>query len=304
VRFTSLGLAVVVALAAAPARAFDRFTPIEALGAGGAARAWASGDAGPLLNPSGMTLVKAYTVEGAYSYGSRLSDQFLHAAVVDNTSAYGLAGGLYYTYNTSAPAGTAGHGHEVGLSLAFPFGDLVAFGGTLKYLGLTGADAPDGHDGGLTFDLGVTLRPSQLLSVGVVGSNIRDLQNSRAPQTLGYGVAVLPLPALIVEADGLTRFTTDAQTGRKGTSALVGATYTLAAKVALRLGGGYDSVTGNGYGTLGLSVMSPIGALDGGLRQDLFRRDGVSRETVVGVSLRLFVPASQTNPDSAMLNGQ
>ena len=57
----------------ANARAFEEFTPTEALGTGGASRAWAVGDEGPLLNPSGMSLTKAYTIDGTYGYASRLS---------------------------------------------------------------------------------------------------------------------------------------------------------------------------------------------------------------------------------------
>jgi hypothetical protein len=303
---------VVATVAAAPAaRAFEEFTPTPALGMGGASRAWATGDAGPLLNPSGMTLVKAYTLEGTYGYGTRQSDQFLHASIVDNTSSYNLAGGIYYTYHSMDPSGrVSGHGHEAGLSLAFPFGNYVAIGATLKYFNLAGGDAIDGHDGGITFDLGVTVRPIPLLSVAVVGNNLRSLENSQATQAVGYGVAVLPAAGLILAADGLTRFTADNQTGRKGTSGMVGASYTLLGKMGIRAGGGYDAVTGSGYATLGLSAISEIGALDGGLRQDLVRGEespGVPRprETVVGLSLRLFIPASQTNQDpSSFINEQ
>ncbi|MFL5307768.1 MAG: hypothetical protein ACJ8F1_21295 [Polyangia bacterium] len=313
-RLTWLSLVLAVALTAAVApraRAFEEFTPTLPLGMGGASRAWATGDAGPLLNPSGMTLVKAYTLEGTYGYGTRQDDQFLHASVVDNTSSYNLAGGIYYTYHSMDPSGgVSGHGHEAGLALAFPFGNYVAIGATLKYFNLAGGDAVGGHDGGVTFDLGLTVRPMPVLSLALVGSNIRNLDNSQAPQALGYGVAVLPTPALVLAADGLTRFTADSQTGRKGTSAMVGASYTLFGKMGIRAGGGYDAVTGNGYATLGLSAISDIGALDGGVRQDLFRSQdaaGVSRprETVVGLSLRIFIPASQTNQDpSSFVNEQ
>ena len=59
----------------------------------------------PLLNPSGMSLTKAYTIDGTYGYASRLSEQFLHASIVDSTSPFNLAGGLYYTYHSSSPSG-------------------------------------------------------------------------------------------------------------------------------------------------------------------------------------------------------
>lgn len=306
-RLSRLFIAIAATLAVQPvARAFEGFTPTQALGMGRASRAWAVGDAGPLLNPSGMTLLKAYTLEGTYGYGTRLADQYLHASIVDDTSSYNLAGGIYYTYHTQDPSGgTSGHGHEAGVSLAFPFGNYVAIGATLKWFDLAGSDVANGHDGGITFDLGITARPISMLSIGLVGSNVRSLDNSQATQAVGYGVAVLPVPGLVLAADGVTRFTADNVTGRKGTSAMGGASYTLFAKMGIRAGGGYDAATGAGYGTFGLSAISEIGALDGGLRQDFSRGDGGSRETVVGLSLRLFIPASQTNQDpSAFVNGQ
>jgi hypothetical protein len=292
-----------MAALASPARAFEEFTPPEVVGMGGAARGWATGDAGPLLNPSGMSLTKAYTLTGAYEYASRLSDQFIHASVVDSTSPFALSGGLYYTYHALSPAGAAsGSGHEGGLALSYPFGPYVSLGGTVKYFKFLAGDAYAGHDGGVTFDVGATIRPTQVASIGVVGTNLRDLGTSEATRAIGYGVALLPTASLLVAADGLTRLTADNQTGRKGTSLMAGAAYTFAGKVAARAGGGYDASTGNGYLAVGASVVSEIGAIDGGLRQDVTRGvivagGGEARETVVGISLRLFIPASQ-NPDA------
>jgi hypothetical protein len=297
-------LAVGLMAALAPsARAFEDFSGTRALGMGEASRAWAIGDEGPLLNPSGMTLAKAYNIEAAYSYASRLSDNFLHASIVDNTSSFNLAGGLYYTYHTAdRGGGVVAHGHEGGLALALPFGDVVSLGGTIKYLDLEDADDVDGHGGGLTFDLGATIRPHPMVSLGLVGANLRDLDNSQATRGIGYGAAWIPIPNLVVDLDGLTRLTADNQTGRKGTSVMAGGDFTLlAGKLSVRAGGGYDAVTGNGYATVGFSAISEVGAFDAGLREDLTRSEvspGVDRprETVVGISLRLFVPAEQTAP--------
>ena len=297
-------LAIALTLAVgATARAFEEFTPTEALGMGGASRAWAVADEGPLLNPSGMSLTKAYTIDGTYGYASRLSEQFLHASIVDSTSPFNLAGGLYYTYHSTSPTGgLSGHGHEGGLALSFPFGPYVSLGATLKYFKLEDADAFNGHDGGLTFDVGATVRPTQVLSLGLVGTNLRDLATSQATQAIGYGVALIPLTNMVVVADGLTRFTADNQTGRKGTSLMGGAGYTFWGKLAVRAGGGYDAATGNGYLTFGLSGLSEIGAFDGGVRQDLTRSMLASgaevHETVLQVSLRLFIPAAQTQDPS------
>src|SRR5881394_2680285 len=115
--------AVVLVLAvglASTARAFEEFQGTRALGMGGATRAWALGDSGPLLNPSGMPLVKSFAVEAAYEYATRYSGQFFHASIVDSTSDANIGGALYYTYRMDRPAGIAGHGHEAGLALAMP----------------------------------------------------------------------------------------------------------------------------------------------------------------------------------------
>ncbi len=288
-------------LSTPPARAFEELSGTVPLGMGGASRAWAVGDAGPLLNPSGMSLTKAYTLEGAYEYASRLSDDFFHASVVDSTSTYNLAGGLTYTYHSAnRGGGVSASGHEVGLALSFPFAEYVSVGGTLKYFKLEGADDVGGKDGGITFDLGITVRPTPALSLALVGSNLRPLDSGQAPQGVGYGVALLPLPSLVLALDGLTRLTADDQTGRKGTSIMGGGSFTIAERFAVRAGGGYDAATGNGYATVGFSGISEIGAIDLGLREDLTRAEaspGVERprETVAGVSLRLFIPATQTD---------
>src|SRR5690349_19250330 len=88
---------VMLAAASSHARAFQDFVGTRPLGMGGVGRAVATGDAGPILNPSGMSLVRQYHVEGTYGFSNRRGDHFLHASVVDSTSGYLLAGGLYYT---------------------------------------------------------------------------------------------------------------------------------------------------------------------------------------------------------------
>jgi hypothetical protein len=292
---------VVTAAFASSARAFEDFSGTRALGMGQASRAWALGDEGPLLNPSGMSLARSYSLEAAYGYASRLSQQFLHASIVDSTSSYNLAGALYYTYQSSNPSAGQGSGHEGGLALSLPFGDVLAIGGTIKYFKLENDDIILGHDGGLTFDVGATVRPTPLLSFALVGSNLRDLANSQATQGIGYGAALVPMASLVVAVDGLTRLTADNQTGRKGTSVMGGGDLTIAGRFGVRAGGGYDAVTDNGYLTLGFSAISEVGAFDAGLRQDVSRGEASPgldrpRETVVGVSLRLFIPADQTPP--------
>jgi hypothetical protein len=302
-RHLSLPLVAIAALAfPATAAAYEEFPGTRVLGMGGASRAFAIGDSGPMLNPSGMALVKTYNIEGAYGYGTRLNDHSFHASAVDNTSAFNIAAGVYYTHHLAGPpvvAGAAplsGSGHAGGVALAIPMTPFAAIGGTVKYLRLEGADAPGGHAGGVTFDLGATVRPHQLVSFALVGRNLRTLHNSHAPKGIAYGVALLPIPGLIIAADGVTHFTADNLSGRKGTSVMAGGELTFGGKFALRAGGGYDAVTGNGYASAGASLVSELAALDGGLRQDIVLDEASPRVTIIGISVRIFVPASQTQP--------
>jgi hypothetical protein len=293
---TPAAIVLALILPSARARATDEFPGTRALGMGDTGRAFAVGDSGPMLNPSGMSLVKNFQVlEGSYGFSRRLSAHTLHASMVDNTSGFGIAGGLYYNYHVAEPpGGLSGHGHEAGLALSVPVANRATLGGTVKYYSLSGVDVPVGTgSGGVTFDVGATVSLIPKLSVAVVGTNLRNLHNSNATQGVGYGVAVIPTPDLVIAADGWTRLTPDNYTGRKGTNVMVGGDLTLGGKFGVRAGGGYDSATDNGYVAAGLSAISEIGAIDGAIRQDVFVYGNVPRGTIVAISLRLFIPAQQ-----------
>jgi hypothetical protein len=287
------GLILLAARAWASEPVTEAFAGTRALGMGGGLRGAATGGTGPLQNPSGMSLVQSYNVEADYLFARLRSGQLFHASIVDSTSAFKLSGGFYYTYHfDDPPQPPSGRGHEAGLALAIPFGDHVAVGGTVKYLHLTGFEAAtDGGSGGVTFDAGVTVRVLTGFTIGLVGSNLRQLGLSTAPLRIGYGVALTMGPELQIVADGVTNLTAEGQTPlRKGTRLSAGIEATLAKKVALRGGGGYDGITQNGFFTAGVAAISEAGTLDLGLRQDVFQGGSAARETVFAASFRLFVP--------------
>jgi hypothetical protein len=286
---------LVLAALARPALAFEEYDGTRATAMGGATRAWAVGDSAPLLNPSGMTLMKSYSVEAAYAYSSRFTGQFLHASVVDSTSTANVSGALYYTYHTANPSGPAsGHGHEAGVSLATPLGSYLAIGATAKWFRLSGIDqGPNLASGGVTFDVGATIRPVPTLSLAGVGQNLRNLDAGQAPQTISYGAAFLPIPEMVIALDGVTYLTPDDALRTKGTGVRGGLEFSMAQRVAVRAGGGTDPLAGVGYLSGGLSALSEVGALDVGVRGDLFpMKTGSERNVFVGVSLRLFVPGA------------
>lgn len=283
----------VMALDVAPraALALEGFVGTRPLAMSSAGRAWAVGDAGPLLNPAGMSLVKAYTLEGSYVYGSAAGGaNYVHGSVVDSTSDLNLAGGLSYTYLADSPGGVDGTAHEGIAALSLPIGELVTLGTSLRYVYATGSERRGGASSGFTLDLGSTVRPVPKLSLALVGANLANIVQDGG-RTLGYGAAYLAIPELLFVLDGSSRIGSGF-VGHGRTSILGGAELTLVDRVAFRAGIGYDGPLGTVRGSAGASALSEIGAVDVGFQGDLTTSDfSPTRAYVVGVSLRLFVPA-------------
>jgi hypothetical protein len=286
-------VAVAASMASAPVEvgAFPDYMGPRALGMGGAGRADARGDEGLLINPAGMSLGRAYTVEGGYQHISPDLGTLAHASVVDSTSSFNLAGGLFYTYR-SAPLPGGGHsiGHEPGLALSFPFGEVVLVGISGKYVHVSGGAAElDGRDShsGVTADIGVIVKAGSMLTIGVAGYNLHDLSTVQAPVGLGYGVAVSPTADLTIAVDGVHDFTTTDPSRGVTTTVGGGAEYIFQHRAAFRAGGGRDGLLGHGYVSAGLVGLSDLGAVDLGFRQDV---SGDQKLTFLAVGLRLFVP--------------
>jgi hypothetical protein len=269
--------------------------PPRSLGMGGALRGAAAGGSAIMLNPSGMTLSRSYVVEGSYHYLNREQGHLGHVSIVDSTSGFNLGGGLYYTYATASPAAAPGSGrHEAGLALAFPFGERVSLGGTVRYLrarrdaGTAPAATPADRTSGFTFDAGITIRPAASVAIGIVGYGLRDLDDAQVPMSAGAGVAVLPTEQLVLAVDGLLDFRTSELAQGRTLSVFGGAEYTFASRFAVRAGGGRGGPRERSFLTLGLSLLSEVGALDVGARSDL---QGSEKEVFIGVAGRLFVPS-------------
>lgn len=261
---------------------------------GGALRGAATGDAGPMLNPSGMGLSRAYAVEARYQLTQNDSSQRPHFSIVDSTSGYRLAGGVYYTYLSAKPGLLKRSGHEGGVSLAVPIGGFVYVGSQLKYLRLTtepqaapplGTAATQAKLNGFTFDLGITVRPVAQFSFGAVAYNLNDLKTDLAPLGGGLGASFSPVPQLTLTFDTVFDLTTYDDTKGTQTSLMGGAEFMTANGVAVRAGGGKNAMRDAGYLAAGASAVSELGALDLGFSRDI---SGGSKFTVFAVSLRLF----------------
>ena len=276
-------------VSAAPAFADGLGSPIpRPLGTGGAMRAVATGDAGPQLNPSGISIFRAYSVEGSYQYGSTAGSQDARISAVDSTSSYNIGGAVYYSYHRDSPGdGKTQTGHLVGGSLSFPLLDKIFLGGNLKYIHFD--DAQGKIHSGLTFDAGLTIRPIPLLSIGVVGYNLLDHGIQWSPKALGGGIAILPMPSLIFVFDSVMEKVYSDLSRDSAMHYMGGVELSISSAAAIRLGGGHDGLSKNGYVSAGVSAISAdVGAIDVGLRQDV---SGNSKSTIIGISARLFIPA-------------
>ena len=251
-------------------------------------RAYATGDAGPQLNPSGISLLRAYLLEGSYQYGSAASSHDARISAVDSTSGFNLGGALYYTYHRDTTSdGVNQTGHLFGGSLSFPLLDKLFLGGSAKYLRFT--DLTGTTHKGFTFDAGLTLRPIPQVSIGAVGYNLLDRETPWAPRAVGGGIAVLPMPNLMLVFDSVLEKVYDDPTRDQVMYYMGGGELSFSSAAAIRAGGGRDGMTKNAYVSAGVSLLSAeIGALDFGLRQDV---SGAKKATIFGVSARLFVPS-------------
>jgi hypothetical protein len=297
IRFTrslALGLGLTVGVVGKAQAAWPDDLSTRALGMGGALRGAATGDAGPMLNPSGMGLARNYALEARYQLSQNDTSHRPHFSIVDSTSAYRIAGGLYYTYLSEKPGALKRSGHEAGASLAIPFGSMVFLGGQLKYLRLAtesqvapamGPDAASNKLSDYTFDVGITVRPAAQLSLGAVAYNVKDLKDKVAPFGAGLGVSFAPLPVLTMTFDTVFDFTTYDDSKGTQTSVMGGVEFMTDNGVALRAGGGKSSLRQAAYVTAGASALSEMGAVDIGFSRDI---SGDSKYTVLALSVRLF----------------
>ena len=250
-------------------------------------RAIATGDAGPQLNPSGISLFRAYSVEGSYQYGRAANSHDARISAVDSTSAFNLGGALYYSFHRDSPGdGLSQTGHLVGGSLSFPILDKIFLGGSAKYVHF--ADVAGAIHSGFTFDAGLTIRPIPLLSFGAVGYNLLDRDTPWAPRAVGGGIAIVPITSLLFVFDSVLEKVYD---GSRDSAMyyMGGGELSFSSAAAFRVGGGYDGLSKCGYISAGISAISvDVGALDVGLRQDI---SGENKSTIVGISARLFVPS-------------
>jgi hypothetical protein len=263
------------------------FPGARPLGIGGALRAVATGDSGPMLNPSGISLIRSYSLEAGYQFSKNPDSHDMRVSAVDSTSGFNLGGALYYTYHrASVGSDLSETGHIGGGSLSFPLLEKLYLGANIKYVRFKDV-VGDSHSG-FTFDAGLTVRPLPQISFAAVAYNIREVAQAWTPKGAGGGVAFLPIPIILLSFDAVWTKVYGDPDRTQAWQFMGGGEFTLGSSAFLRAGGGRDGLSTSSYLTAGLTMLSmQLGAVDIGFRQDI---SGDTKSTLVGVSMRLFVP--------------
>lgn len=194
---------------------------------GGALRALGNGTTGVWMNPANMVQTRIYHLEAIAQITPEARRQVYGGVVADSITGK-LAGGLAVAGGFIDPDGIDRTFIDARAAIAYPISDKL-------YLGLAGryakidqspAQAPFGVEqdkvaGGLvdpeerlsrfsmvntfTFDAGVTLRATDSLYIGVLGTSLSYPGHSVLPTTLGGGIGY-GTQDFTIEVDGLADF--------------------------------------------------------------------------------------------------
>jgi hypothetical protein len=187
----------------------DNLGPRE-VAVGEALRASATGATAIGMNPAGLPLNRELVFEGGYGY--RMSDEasILGVSACDSTNV--APGCFYYSYATTDMHRT----HVAGMSIAYPITPRVMLGSSLKYFNFKSELMTEPKASGLTNDLGMTLRLTELVNLGVAGYNLLGADSTEFNRAVGGGIMARPIPTLSISFDARWKLEDDDHTARYG----------------------------------------------------------------------------------------
>lgn len=263
----------------------DQLGPRE-IAVGEAMRGGATGATAIGLNPAGLPLNRELVFEGGYGY--RLSDSasLIGVSACDSTNA--VPGCFFYSYAGSSPElggmELSRTTHIAGTSLSRLLVPRILVGMTAKYFRFSSnvMDEPDAK--GFSFDLGATVRVTDMINIGVVGKNLWGSEDSvQFPRALGGGILARPIPTLAVSFD--SRWKTNGDGARFGGGAEL---FVRGGRLGfpIRAGALHDNGLDSTYVTGGVGVANLKWTFDVAARREVKGGD----ETVVLASIRFFGP--------------
>ena len=297
-------MALALLLLSVCARA-DDFLGSRPMGMGNAYRAVANGNDAIFLNPAGMALFKAYSIEAEYlmtpKFGSANGpfEHVIQASVVDNSSLQNFATGVAYT---RVQRGDQKTGNRFDMAFGVPISENLFVGMDVEYLDFD-LDEPGRQKDlkAITFDAGLLFRTSFGLAVGVVGYNLTNTgEYLEHPISMGTALAYSPFGSLDIAFDWLINFqkpkdaTQPVRDHRVGYSYNIGIEYLLLDQIILRAGYSFDqsSPFGNAnYLGAGIGYVSSLVTVDFGYRGSPSRDFG----HIFGITLRFLLQEQQAN---------
>ncbi len=264
----------------------DTLGPRE-IAVGEAMRGGATGASAIGLNPSGLPLNRELVFQGGYGY--RASDQtsLIGVSACDSTNA--APGCFYYNHSGANPelSGTMTHQstHLAGGAFSYPVTPRVFLGSGIKYFSSKDDAMGSSDSSGWNWDLGMTLRITDMINVGASGQNLWGADSPDFPRAVGGGVLARPMQTLSVSFDARWKLDGDDRSARYGG----GAEFLLrtgSSAIPLRVGGLRDNGLGATYVSAGVGYAHMKGAFDIAGRYAVSGDDA----TMIIASLRFYGP--------------
>jgi hypothetical protein len=256
---------------------------------GEAMRGGATGASAIGLNPAGLPLNRELVFEGGYGYRGSDSASIVGVSACDSTNP--MPGCFFYEYVGASPeiGGVSGKRttHVGGVALSRQVVPRVLIGGTTKYYRFDTDVMGETAAKGFTFDLGATLRVTELVNLGVAAQNLFATERSpRFPRAIGGGLHARPVPTLALGFDMRWKLEGDDRSARFGGGGELFLRAGRTLGIPLRAGGLRDNATDATYVSGGLGLAGLRWGLDVAARRQVAGGD----ETLVMASMRFYGP--------------
>jgi hypothetical protein len=271
----------------------DQLGPRE-IAVGEAMRGGATGATAIGLNPAGLPLNRELVFEGGYGYRGSDEASIIGVSACDSTNA--VPGCFFYDYIGSSPdLGGALEGmtgsrrtHVAGMAMSRLLVPRVFVGSTVKYFDFDSDMAGEESGSGFVFDLGATVRLTQMINLGLAGQNLYGTEKStQFPRALGGGLHARPIPSLSMSFDMRWKLEGEDQAMRYGGGAELFLSGSRAQTgYPLRVGALHDNGLGSTYLSGGLGITSLKWGVDVAARREVKGGD----ELLVVASMRFWGP--------------
>lgn len=202
-----LGVMVVGLAADAGADSLSDLMGPREIAVGEGLRGSATGRSAIGLNPAGLPLNRELVFEGGYGYRGTDDATLIGASACDSTTQ--MPGCFFYEYMGASPVLDGGTGmtgtrrtHVGGMALSRPLLPRISIGSTVKYYDFNTDMAGEDEASGFTWDVGTTIRVSEMINLGFSAQNLFATNRSdQFPRALGGGVFARPIPLLSLGFD-------------------------------------------------------------------------------------------------------